>query len=110
MRTLFAFTFGVIATLLGVTHILPSQTNVNVTEAVTETVYINQVVTTLDLEQLRDTTTADPNLNDQLNHECAYAIQRQTDEPLHGIIHYNERWWSGDSCAAYEHLQTHAWY
>jgi hypothetical protein len=110
MRTLVGFTFGVVATLLGVSTLAPGQTEIQVVHQVDDTVHINQVITTLDLEQLRDIDQIDPDLNEALAAECAYAIQRQTDEPLKGIVIQVERWWQGDSCAAYEHLVRHGWY
>jgi hypothetical protein len=110
MNTILAYTFGVITTLIGVTYLVPTQTNVTMTPAITETVYINDIVTTIDLEQLRNTTDLDPNLDAALAAECTYAIQRQTDEPLQGIVIHVERWWQGDACAAYAHQAEHGWY
>jgi hypothetical protein len=108
MRTLIGFTFGVLAALLGLSTLAPGQTHIEVVH--TDRVIIEQVMTTLDLDQLRDTDQIDPDLNEALAAECAYAIQQQTDEPLMGIVMQVERWWQGDSCAAYEHLARHGWY
>jgi malate synthase len=110
MRTLYAFTTGVILTLIAATYLVPQQQTLTVTSTVDDRVYTQEIITTIDLEHIRDTRDADPQLDDSLNAECAYAIQRHTDEPLKGIINYIERYWSGDSCAAYEHLQNHDWY
>ena len=110
MRTLLAFTFGVVATLLGVSTLAPGQTQTQVVHQVDDTVHVNQVITTIDLEQLRDTRTINPDLDASLAAECAYAIQRQTDELLKGIVIHVERWWQADACAAYEHLVRHGWY
>jgi len=110
MNTMLAYAFGVITTLIGVTYLVPTETNVTMTPAITETVYVNDIVTTIDLEQLRNTTNIDPNLDAALAAECTYAIQRHTGEPLQGIIHYVERWWDGDACSALEHQIINDWY
>ena len=57
-----------------------------------------------------DTTAADPDLDDQLNAECAWALQRHTDDPMQGLLIHIERRWAGDSCAALEHYHQHGWY
>jgi hypothetical protein len=76
---------------------------------VIERTVVEQVMTTIDLDRIRDTSAATDH-EPQLLAECAYAIQRHTDEPLAGIIHYAERYWQADTCAAYEHLMVHGWY
>ena len=70
---------------------------------------VEQVMTTIDLDRLRDVPAQSP-IDEQLNYECTYAIQRLTDEPLMGITLYVERHWNGDACAAYEHQVLHGWY
>jgi hypothetical protein len=52
----------------------------------------------------------DPDQDDETNAQCAYALQRMTDEPLQGIINYVERQYQGDSCAAYQHQATYGYY
>jgi hypothetical protein len=52
----------------------------------------------------------DPDQDDEANSQCAYALQRMTDEPLQGIINYVERQYQGDSCAAYQHQAIHGYY
>jgi hypothetical protein len=52
----------------------------------------------------------DPDQDDETNAECAYALQRITDEPLQGIINYVERRYQGDTCAAYQHQVTYGYY
>jgi hypothetical protein len=110
MKHLLTFTAGAITALLIASHLTPGQTHTNLTMTVDDTVHINQTITTLDLEQLRDTLNIDPNLDAALAAECAYAIQRNTGEPLKGIVYHVERWWHGDACAAYDHLTAHDWY
>jgi hypothetical protein len=112
MKTLYGFTTGVLLTLIASTYLAPKQTliehEIQVTNA--DRIHIEQIITTLDLNDIRDTSAIDPNLELQLLAECAYAIQAQTDEPLAGIIFYVDRYWTGDTCAAYEHLVRHGWY
>jgi len=110
VKHLMTFTIGAVTALLIASHFAPGQTQVKVVSTVDDTVHVNQVITTIDLEQLRNTGDIDPNLDTSLAAECAYAIQRQTGEPLKGIVFHVERWWEGDTCAAFEHLLTHDWY
>jgi len=87
----------------------PWQTDTEyVTETFTETI-VEQVMTTVDLDRLRDVP-AKTNVDEQLDYECTIALQRLTDEPLMGIILYLEEHWHGDACAAYEHQVLHGWY
>ncbi len=108
MRALLAFTAGIVATLLTASYAAPTQT-------IYEPHVIRQTVTeTIDLEatlnRLRDVSQAGQDLNDQLLAECLWAIIDRTDEPMMGVVHYIERYWQGDSCAALDHLLHHAWY
>ena len=87
----------------------PWQTDTEyVTETFTETI-VEQVMTTVDLDRLRDVP-AQSSVDDDLNYECTIALQRLTDEPLMGIILYLEEHWHGDACAAYEHQVLYGWY
>ena len=70
---------------------------------------VEQVIETIDLDRLRQVP-AKSHVDDELNAECTYAIQRLTDEPLMGITLYLERYWNRDACAAYEHQVLHGWY
>jgi len=110
MNRLLAFTFGIIATLLALTHTTPEQTihTIHTTQLVNQTVEPVDIGHTMD--RLRDTTQANTDVDDQLLAECIYALQRHTDDPLQGIVHYIERHWQGDACAALEHYHTRGWY
>ena len=110
MKTLFAFTAGILVALITATHLTPVQTVRETDVVVRDRIVIPEVMTTLDLDRIRDTLHIDTDLDKQLLAECAYAIQRHTDEPLQGIILYVERYWSGDTCAAHEHQALHGWY
>jgi hypothetical protein len=110
MKALLGFTAGTLVALIAATYLAPQQTIIHTDTIVEERIIVEQVMTTLDLDQIRDTNAIDPDLELELLAECAYAIQRQTNEPLQGIIHYLERHWQADSCAAYEHLARHGWY
>ena len=66
-------------------------------------------VYTVDLDAHRDVSQVSEH-DDAINAECAYAIQRRTDEPLAGIILYIERYYDGDACAAFDHYVEHGWY
>jgi len=110
VKQFITFTTGAVIALLIGSHFAPGQTTTKVISTVDDTVHVNQVITTIDIEQLRDTHDIDPNLDTALAAECAYAIQRQTGEPLKGIVFHVERWWQGDTCAAFDHLISHDWY
>ena len=106
VRTAAAVLAGSAVTLLITT---PWQTDTKyVTETFTETI-VEQVMTTVDLDRLRDVP-AQSTVDDELNYECTIALQRLTDEPLMGIMLYLEEHWHGDACAAYEHQVLHGWY
>jgi hypothetical protein len=112
MRTVYGFTFGVIITLLGISHLLPTQTHTQYVPEVQviERTVIDQVITTIDLDRIRNTEHLDPHLDEQLAYQCALTIQRQTDEPLAGITLYISRYWNDDACTAAEHLMVYGWY
>jgi len=110
VRQFITFTTGAVVALLIGSYFTPGQSTTRVISTVDDTVHVNQVITTLDLEHLRDTLHIDPNLDAALAAECAYAIQRHTGEPLKGIVYHVERWWQSDACAAFEHLIAHDWY
>lgn len=105
MKTIVTFTLGVILTLLAVTYAMPQQTNYE-TQVITRTV---TEYDQLDISAHRDVSAVSEH-DDAINAECAYAIQRLTDEPLAGIVLYVERYWHGDACAAYLHQVEHGWY
>lgn len=83
-------------------------TSTHTVETVVHT-QIEEVMTTIDLDRLRQVP-AKSHVDEQLNAECTYAIQRITEEPLMGISLYLERHWNGDACQAYEHQVKHGWY
>ena len=105
MRTILTFTLGIIVTLLAMSHAMPAQ-NQYETQVVTRTVTEYEP---LDISAHRDISQVSEH-DDAINMECAYAIQRQTDEPLMGIVLYVEKHWQGDACAAYLHWSQHGWY
>jgi hypothetical protein len=111
MRHLFAFTMGTLVTLIAATYLAPQPTHT--TETITEVrdrIIIEEVMTTIDLDRIRNTSRIDPELEEQLLMECVYAIHEATGDNLAGAILYIERYWQGDACAALEHYHTHAWY
>lgn len=105
MRTIGYFTFGVIVALLAISYAAPQQT-VYETQVVTRTVTEYEQ---LDIAKYRDVSKVSEH-DDDILAECAYAIARQTDEPIAGIVIYVDRYWEGDTCAAYLHLVDHGWY
>jgi hypothetical protein len=76
MRVLIGFTFGTIATLLATSHLLPGQTQVH--EIVETRTVTNEILTTLDLEELRHTFDG---LAQELRDECIRVLERTSDLP-----------------------------
>jgi hypothetical protein len=109
MRTIYGFAYGVILTLLAITYIVKPEPVEPEIHLVDRTV-VEQVMTTIDLDRIRDTTGIDPDLDVQLAAECVHLIARETGEPIGGITHYIARYWQNDACAAAEHLLIHGWY
>jgi len=107
MRTAIA---AIVGAIIGAFIIATTATPEVITEIqYRERLIVEQVATTIDIDRIRDVPAKSP-IDDDLDRECAYAIQRQTDEPLMGIILYVDRYWHGDACAAYDHLVEHGWY
>jgi len=110
MKVLIGFTAGVLAGLVALTYLAPGQTQYETLTVYKDRVIVEQVMTTIDLDRIRDTQAIHPDLDEQLLYECAMALQRQTSEPLAGIVLYIQRYWQGDSCAAFDHQVRHGWY
>ena len=107
MKHFVTFAIAVAVTMIACSLMPASTTHVHPVQVIERTVHTssNYTVTTNP-----DTTAADPNLDDQLNAECAWALQRLTDDPMQGLLIHVERRWAGDSCAALEHHHQHGWY
>ena len=106
MRVIAAFTFGIVLTLAIGAQLIPEPDTRHHVQVVTRTVTEYEE---LDFDAHRDVSAVSEH-DDDILAECAYAIQRQTDEPLAGIVLYAGRYWQGDTCAAYLHLVEHDWY
>ena len=106
MRTAIAFTIGAIMALAIAVQLIPEPETRHHVQVITRTVTEYEQ---LDLDAHRDVSAVSEHEDDILA-ECAYAIQRQTDEPIAGIVLYAQRYWEGDTCAAYLHLVEHDWY
>jgi len=107
MRTIIGFALGFITALYIASHM--PVTIVETVHQLPDTVIVDQVTTTIDLDRLRDTSNVSDH-DERLNAECTYGIHHKADEPLAGIIIYIDRYWEGDACAALEHLLFHDWY
>jgi hypothetical protein len=104
MRVIFGFTFGTVATMLATSYLMPAQTN---TETVIETRTVtNQVLTTLDLEELRGQIAG---LAEELRDECIRVLERTSDLPLPMIEAYVDRHYLGDACAAADEVWARGW-
>ena len=108
MRIVAALIVGIVLGYL----LQPEPQTESVTVIQTETIVEQVPAKAIDLLDLlrRLDIKPDPDQDDETNAECAYALQRITDEPLQGIIHYVERRYQGDSCAAHQHQVTYGYY
>ena len=68
-------------------------------EVITQTVYT-------DLDDLRE---AFAQTAEELRQECLYIIERQTGDPMAGIIHHIDRHYQGDACRAADEVLSGAW-
>jgi hypothetical protein len=100
MRALIGFTFGIVIALIGVTYLVPAQT-VYTTEVIER-----EIVTTLDLEELRQQIDT---LDGELFVECINIIERHSNDPRAGIIHHVERHYEGDACKAADEAMHGNW-
>ena len=46
---------------------------------------------------------------EQLRQECLYIIERQTGDPMAGIIHHVDRHYQGDACRAADEVLRGEW-
>ena len=46
---------------------------------------------------------------EQLRQECLYIIERQTGDPMAGIIHHIDRHYQGDACRAADEVLRGEW-
>jgi len=98
-----------IATTAAIMLILQPQPDPQIVHRVQTINRVKEVPAIIDLDKYRDVPPTSPH-DEELNAECAWALQRLTGEPLMGIILYLEDHWNGDACAAYEHQVLHGWY
>ena len=68
-------------------------------EVITETVYT-------DLDDLRE---AVARTAEELRQECLYIIERQTGDPMPGIINLIDRQYQGDACRAADEVLRGEW-
>ena len=59
-----------------------------------------------DLDDLRE---AFAQTAEELRQECLYIIERQTGDPMAGIIHHVDRHHQGDACAAADEALNGGW-
>ena len=104
MRALIGFTFGIVIAMIGITYVLPGQTEY-VTVYSTEVIE-REILTTLDLDELAQQI---EQLDGELYLECINIIERQTQDPRPGIIQHVERHYQGDACKAADEAMHGNW-
>jgi hypothetical protein len=105
MRLVTAAAAGAIAALIVVTIVKPEPTVIYQTE-VRERLITQDVITTLDLEDLKEQMAE---LDEQLYLECVEVIIRHTGDPRAGVIRHIERHYQGDACRAADEALSGGW-
>jgi serine/threonine protein kinase HipA of HipAB toxin-antitoxin module len=95
---------GAAATLVLVTLLSEPET-IYETEVI-ERVHVEQVLTTIDLEELKDSI---KELDEQLYEECLFVIHQHTGDPLEGLRHYVDRHYDGNACRAADEAARGEW-
>lgn len=73
---------------------------------VVERIRVNEVLTTIDLDDLRHEI---DDLDEQLYTECVEVIHRKTGDPKAGIINLVERHYEGNACRAADEALNGLW-
>jgi hypothetical protein len=105
MRIATAAAAGALITLAIVAITRPEPTVVYQTE-VHERIIIEEVLTTIDLEELK-AQIAD--LDERLYTECLEIVIRHTGDPRAGVIRHIERHYQGDACRAADEALRGEW-
>ena len=105
MRLVTAAAAGAISALIVVTIVKPEPTVIYQTE-VRERLITQDVITTLDLEDLKEQMAE---LDEQLYLECVEVIIRHTGDPRAGVIRHIERHYQGDACRAADEALSGGW-
>jgi hypothetical protein len=96
---------GALAALVIMTIIKPEPTVVYQTEVI-ERVHVEEVLTTLDIEELKDQI---GELDQALYDECVAIIVHRTGDPEAGVIRHIERHYDGDACQAADEALRGDW-
>jgi len=104
MKHALAALAGAAATLAVVTLVSEPET-IYETEVI-ERVQVEQVLTTIDLEELKDSI---KELDEQLYEECLFVIHQHTGDPLEGLRHYVDRHYDGNACRAADEAARGEW-
>ena len=105
MRIATAAAAGALITLAIVAIVRPEPTVVYQTE-VHERIITHEVLTTIDLEALKEHIA---DLDEQLYTECLEIVIRQTGDPRAGVIRHIERHYQGDACRAADEALRGEW-
>jgi serine/threonine protein kinase HipA of HipAB toxin-antitoxin module len=73
---------------------------------VIERVHVEEVLTTIDLEELKDSI---KELDEQLYEECLFVIHQHTGDPVEGLRHYVNRHYDGNACQAADEAARGEW-
>jgi serine/threonine protein kinase HipA of HipAB toxin-antitoxin module len=104
MKQALAALAGAAATLVLVTLLSEPET-IYETEVI-ERVQVEQVLTTIDLEELKANI---EELDEQLYEECLFVIHQHTGDPLEGLRHYVDRHYDGNACRAADEAARGEW-
>jgi len=104
MKHALAALAGAAATLALVTLVSEPET-IYETEVI-ERVQVEEVLTTIDLEELKASI---EDLDEQLYEECLFVIHQHTGDPLEGLRHYVDRHYDGNACRAADEAARGEW-
>jgi hypothetical protein len=104
MKHALAALAGAAATLALVTLLSEPET-IYETEVI-ERVQVEEVLTTIDLEELKDNI---KELDEQLYEECLFVIHQHTGDPLEGLRHHVDRHYDGNACRAADEAARGEW-
>jgi hypothetical protein len=107
MKLIAAFAAGATLTALAMTQLTPEPDIQVITNTeIVERTIIEQVMTTLDIEHVREQAAQ---LEQLLHAECILAIHWRTGDPIAGIEHLVTRHYAGDACKAAEEALNDRW-
>jgi carbamoylphosphate synthase large subunit len=106
MKTIAAFAIGAALTWTITHNQTQPEPEVHVITEVEERLITHEILTTLDIEEVREQVAE---LEQLLHDECIAIIHWRTEDPIAGIEHHVNRHYNGDACQAAEDALHDRW-